>query len=69
MILVEGCHRSGTMTTLVEDDDVVEISRYALDAVGDLVDGLHEPPGRCGNPLRHDAPLEETRGCAEKKKP
>ena len=57
------------MTTLVEDDDVVEISRYALDAVGDLVDGLHEPPGRCGNPLRHDAPLEETRGCAEKKKP
>ena len=51
----------------VEDDDVVEVCGDAFQAFDDLVDDLHEPAGGGAAALRHDKPLEEPVGCAERR--
>ena len=49
----------------VVDDDIVKVSRDALEAFDDLVDYLDEPAGGGTTALRHDEPLEKTVKCVE----
>ena len=49
-----------------EHDDVVEVGGDAFKVCDDLVDDLDEPPGRGTAALRHDEPLEEPYGRAER---
>ena len=49
----------------VKDDDVVEVSSDAVEALGDLVDDLDEPAWNSAASLWHSQPPEEARGCAE----
>ena len=49
----------------VVDDDIVKVSRDALEAFDDLVDYLDEPAGGGTAAMQHDEPLEKPVMCVE----
>ena len=49
----------------IEDDDVVEVSSDAVEALGDLDNGLVEPPWSSVTSLWHNQSPKETRGCIQ----
>ena len=48
----------------IEHNDIVEVSRQLLKSL--LIDHLDEPPRRSAAALRHNEPLAQARGCAER---
>ena len=52
----------------IEHDDIVEVSYHLFQALGHLIDDLDEPPGRGAAALKHNEPLIDARGCAERSK-
>ena len=50
----------------IEHDDIVKVSCHLFQALDHLIDYLDEPPRRGAAALRHNEPLIEACGCAER---
>ena len=50
----------------IEHNDIVEVCRHLFQVLDHLIDHLDELPRRSAAALRHNKPLVEARGCAER---
>ena len=62
----EGANRPNMRYQMIIEHDDIEVGCHLFQAIDRLIDNLDEPPRTGAAALRHNEPLIESRGCAER---